>query len=57
MMEQTTQAASDRHAQEVGTEHLLLGLLTLGDAAGVRLLERLGTSREAVRAALERHMS
>jgi ATP-dependent Clp protease ATP-binding subunit ClpA len=57
MIEQTTRAAFDRHAQEVGTEHLLLGLLAVDDAAGVRLLERLGTSREAVRAALERHMS
>ena len=57
MIEQTTLATFDRHAQEVGTEHLLLGLLAVDDAAGVRLLERLGMTREAVRAALERRMS
>jgi ATP-dependent Clp protease ATP-binding subunit ClpA len=56
MIELATQAAVDRHAQEVGTEHLLVGLLAVDDAAGVRLLERLGTSREATLAALERRM-
>jgi ATP-dependent Clp protease ATP-binding subunit ClpC len=33
MIEQTTRAVLDRHAQEVGTEHLLLGLLAVDDAA------------------------
>ena len=57
MIEQTTRAAFQRDAPQIGTEHLLLGLLAVDDAAGVRLLERLGTTREAVRTALERRMS
>lgn len=38
----------------VGTEHLLLGLLALGDGVAVNVLQRLGVSLEAVRMEVEK---
>ncbi|HEX2186743.1 MAG TPA: Clp protease N-terminal domain-containing protein [Chloroflexota bacterium] len=51
------QEAQGRNASVAGTEHLLLGLVAEGDGVAVRVLERLGVSREAMRAAIERRLS
>ena len=40
----------------VSTEHLLLGLIREGDSVAARILERLGVSRDRIRADLERQV-
>jgi ATP-dependent Clp protease ATP-binding subunit ClpC len=42
--------------RDVGTEHLLLGLLADADAVAVRIVESLGASRQDVRQAIERRL-
>ena len=38
----------------IGTEHLLLGLVALGEGVAVEVLEELGVSLDDVRSAVER---
>jgi hypothetical protein len=40
----------------VGTEHLLLGIVSLGEGVAVQVLRRLGLSLDAVRAEVEKHV-
>jgi ATP-dependent Clp protease ATP-binding subunit ClpC len=48
---------ADRLGQrDVGTEHLLLGLLADEDAVAVRIVESLGASRQDVRQAITRRL-
>jgi hypothetical protein len=42
--------------QFVGTEHLLLGIVSLGEGVAVQVLRRLGLSLDAVRAEVEKHV-
>ena len=41
----------------VGTEHLLLGLIKLGQDVAVNVLERMGLDLERVRIEVEKHVS
>src|SRR3974377_222835 len=41
----------------VGTEHLLLGLIKLGQGVAVNVLERMGLDLERVRMEVEKHVS
>src|SRR5215510_14733054 len=41
----------------IGTEHLLLGLIKLGQGVGVNVLERIGLDLERVRMEVEKHVS
>lgn len=47
------QEAASLGSREVGTEHLLLGLLQCGDAQAVTLLRRMGVTLEATRDAVQ----
>src|SRR6202521_1263812 len=40
----------------VGTEHLLLGLITLGEGVAVNVLQRMGLDLERVRMEVEKHV-
>ncbi len=40
----------------VGTEHLLLGLIKLGQGIGIQTLQKLGLDLDSVRAAVEKHV-
>ncbi|MDR1665722.1 MAG: NDP-hexose 4-ketoreductase, partial [Puniceicoccales bacterium] len=44
------------HQTYVGTEHLLLGLLELGQGVAVNILQRLGLDVDTVREALQKNM-
>src|ERR1700761_2560173 len=41
----------------VSTEHLLLGLIRESDSVAVRLLDRMGTTRERIRSEIERQIA
>jgi ATP-dependent Clp protease ATP-binding subunit ClpC len=43
------------HHNYVGTEHLLLGLIKLGQGVAVNVLQRMGLDLEQVRTEVERH--
>jgi ATP-dependent Clp protease ATP-binding subunit ClpC len=45
------------HHNYVGTEHLLLGLINLGQGVAVNVLQRLGLSLESVRDAVEKQVA
>jgi ATP-dependent Clp protease ATP-binding subunit ClpC len=44
------------HHNYVGTEHLLLGLIHLGQGVAVNVLQKMGLSLETVRAAVEQQV-
>ena len=46
--------AESMNKDYVGTEHLLLGLIALGEGVAVNVLDRLGVSMEAVRREVEK---
>jgi len=48
--------AARNHMQLIGTEHLLLGLLRLGEGVGLQALEELGVNLDRLRFDLERQM-
>jgi len=48
--------ASRMNMQLIGTEHLLLGLVRLGEGAAVEVLEALGVDLDRLRVELQRHM-
>jgi ATP-dependent Clp protease ATP-binding subunit ClpA len=49
VLELSLRCALNLHSEVIGTEHLLLGLVTEGDGVGAQILERLGASGETVR--------
>jgi ATP-dependent Clp protease ATP-binding subunit ClpA len=53
-IELAVQEAQSRNVQSARTEHLLLGLVAEGEGVAVRILDKLGASPDAVRAAVER---
>ena len=53
----TIEEAHEQNHTEIDTEHLLLGLIRDGDSAAVRILEKLGLSRERLRAELLARMT
>ncbi|MEI6499801.1 MAG: Clp protease N-terminal domain-containing protein, partial [Armatimonadota bacterium] len=48
--------AARMHAQLISTEHLLLGLMRLGEGTASDILERLGIDLDRLRTDLRRHM-
>ena len=50
------QEAERFHHNYVGTEHLLLGLIKLGQGVAVNVLQRMGLDLEQVRTEVERHV-
>ena len=44
------------HHNYVGTEHLLLGLIKLGQGVAVNVLQRMGLDLERVRTEVEKHV-
>src|SRR5580704_11181925 len=44
------------HHNFVGTEHLLLGMVRLGQGTGVKVLQKMGLSLETVRIEVERQI-
>ncbi len=48
--------AARSHAQLIGTEHLLIGLLRLGEGTAVEVLEHLGANVERLRADLDQQV-
>jgi ATP-dependent Clp protease ATP-binding subunit ClpA len=56
-MELAVQEALSQDRFLAGTEHLLLGLVAEGEGVAVRILDKLGASPEAVRAAIERRLT
>ena len=44
------------HHNYVGTEHLLLGLIKLGQGVAVNVLQRMGLDLEGVRMEVEKHV-
>ncbi len=57
ILESAGQEARLLHHNYVGTEHVLLGLLNTGGAEIPALLDRLGVSREGIRAAITQKVS
>lgn len=53
-LELAAQEAKQRGAEDVGTEHLLLGMLREGDGVGFRILQSLDVNLEDVYAVLDR---
>jgi ATP-dependent Clp protease ATP-binding subunit ClpA len=49
VLELSLREALSLHSDTIGTEHLLLGLITEGDGVGAQILERLGAPAETVR--------
>jgi ATP-dependent Clp protease ATP-binding subunit ClpA len=49
VLELSLREALSLHSDTIGTEHLLLGLITEGEGVGAQILERLGAPAETVR--------
>jgi ATP-dependent Clp protease ATP-binding subunit ClpC len=49
VLELSLREALSLHSEVIGTEHLLLGLITEGDGVGAQILDRLGAPAETVR--------